>query len=147
MKGYPSNVEIVELNTVANALRNIAREMSINLRRCAHSVIIREGKDYVTGILDKNGQLVSQAEHNPVMVNSLLLSFQACLKETGLETIGPDDVLITNPDQHGLSAILLPAVAHGAAQHHPAARAKGDRTRGRGNAGHGDDQNRGPHRS
>ena len=101
MKGYPSSVEIVELNTVANALRNIAREMSINLRRCAHSVIIREGKDYVTGILDKNGQLVSQAEHNPVMVNSLLLSFQACLKETGLEKIGPDDVLITNDPYAG----------------------------------------------
>jgi N-methylhydantoinase B len=59
-------------------------------------VIIREGKDYVTGILDKGGQLVSQAEHNPVMVNSLLLSFQACAKETDLDSIKPDDVLITN---------------------------------------------------
>jgi N-methylhydantoinase B len=89
-------VNIVKLNTIGNALRNIAREMSLNLRRCAHSVIIREGKDYATGILDRGGQLVAQAEHNPVMVNSLLISFQECLKRTSLDEIEVDDVLLTN---------------------------------------------------
>jgi N-methylhydantoinase B len=101
MTGEAGLFDVVRLNTVGNALRNIAREMSINLRRCAHSVIIREGKDYVTGILDRNGQLVAQAEHNPVMVNSLLLSFQGCLQEIRQEEIEPEDILITNDPYAG----------------------------------------------
>ena len=91
----------VFLTTVGMALRSIAREMSVALQRSAYSTILREAKDYATGLLDAKGQLLAQAEHNPVMVNSLRVSIGGCLDRVAIDEIRPGDALITNDPYAG----------------------------------------------
>ena len=75
--------------------------MGIKLIRSAHSPVVREAQDCSAAILDRKGQVVSQADLIPIQLGSVTHTFRACLEHHPLETLRDGDFLINNDPYSG----------------------------------------------
>ncbi|MCE5318753.1 MAG: hydantoinase B/oxoprolinase family protein [Parachlamydia sp.] len=92
----------VTLIVVQSALRAIAQEMFIKMRRTAMSAIIYEVLDMGTAVLDKNGELASSGAGIPVFVAALDKSVKHILtKFKNPHEIEPGDLFIVNDPYNG----------------------------------------------
>ena len=89
-------VDPVTLNIVGKALISIAREMAINMRRASYSSVVREARDFSVGLLDREGNVVAQAEMIPMQTGGTSQAFRAIARCFDLSLATADDVFITN---------------------------------------------------
>jgi N-methylhydantoinase B len=59
------------LQVLASALRGVAEEMGAALIRSAQSANIKERRDCSTGLFDRDGRMIAQAEHIPVHLGAM----------------------------------------------------------------------------
>jgi N-methylhydantoinase B len=76
-----SELDPIELQVIAGALRAACEEMGVALIRSAHSSNIKERRDASTALFDADGQMVMQAEHIPVHLGSMPAAVGAVLGE------------------------------------------------------------------
>jgi len=66
---------------MVGALRAACDEMGVVLVRSAHSANVKERRDASTGLFDRDGQMVMQAEHIPVHLGAMPSAVEAILDE------------------------------------------------------------------
>ena len=74
-------IDPVELQVLAGAARALCEEMGAVLVRASHSPNIKERRDASTGLFDRRGEMVMQAEHIPVHLGAMPAAVQAVLGE------------------------------------------------------------------
>ena len=81
-----------------NHCMNVAEQMGAVLENTAHSVNIKERRDFSCALFDAEGQLVANAPHIPVHLGSMSASVQALLES---ETLRPGDSWMLNDPYQG----------------------------------------------
>jgi N-methylhydantoinase B len=76
-----SGLDPITLQVMVGALRAACEEMGAVLVRSAHSANIKERRDASTGLFDRDGQMVMQAEHIPVHLGAMPAAVAAVLDE------------------------------------------------------------------
>ncbi|MFW9993433.1 MAG: hydantoinase B/oxoprolinase family protein [Candidatus Odinarchaeota archaeon] len=97
----PSRTDLVTLSVIAKSLEAIAGEMGTVLRKSAYSPNIKERLDFSCAIFDKNGNLVSQAEHIPVHLGALFSTMEIVLNDFSMDSFQPHDVIVLNSPYAG----------------------------------------------
>jgi len=91
----------VDRSIINRALIAATHEMGTKLIRSAHSPIVREAQDCSAAILDRQGQVVAQAELIAIQLGSIAHTFAPCLELFPPETLKEGDFLINNDPYHG----------------------------------------------
>ena len=99
--GLPPERDPVTLTVVNNALSNICDEMSSAMIRTAYSPIFSESRDFSCALFDRRLRMVSQAEMNPAIICASLHTVPLCVKEMGVESFNPGDVVVHNDPYRG----------------------------------------------
>jgi N-methylhydantoinase B len=86
----------VDYAVISQALLAVAREMGTKLVRSAYSNIVREARDASAAILDREGNVVAQAEMVPMQLGSMNTTLRACLEIYPAATLTEDDFLVNN---------------------------------------------------
>lgn len=86
---------------ITHALVAAAQEMGAKLIRSAHSPIVREAQDCSAALMDRRGNVVSQAELTSIQLGSISHTFLPCIERHPPETLAEDDFLINNDPYHG----------------------------------------------
>jgi N-methylhydantoinase B len=82
-----SELDPIELQVFAGALRAACEEMGVALIRSARSSNIKERRDASTALFDADGQMVMQAEHIPVHLGAMPAAVAAVLAERHSEGV------------------------------------------------------------
>ena len=90
-----------QLAVIKSGFDALVREMAINLRRSAFSSIVRESRDFAVALLDRDGEVVAQAECIPIMTAGIALAFQGARAVIDMSGIGPDDAILMNDPFNG----------------------------------------------
>src|SRR5688500_4292669 len=86
----------VDYAVISQALLAAAREMGSKLVRSAYSNIVREARDASAAILDREGNVIAQAEMVPMQLGSMNTTLRACLEVYPADTLSEDDFLVNN---------------------------------------------------
>jgi N-methylhydantoinase B len=99
---YASSTEIdlFTVEIVKDSLVAIGDEMFIALQRTSKSTIIYEVLDFASGLIDANGQLITQGNGVTGFLGTLTFAVRSALEKFGPENLHPGDVVITN-DPYG----------------------------------------------
>jgi N-methylhydantoinase B len=98
LKTIPEVLDIVTLEVIRNALPAITNEMSHVLQRTSYNMMIYEVRDYCCGLLDVNGNLLSQ---NMGGVSHFVADLGVVIRDGlarhgGVHGFKPGDVVLTN---------------------------------------------------
>ncbi|MFW9831335.1 MAG: hydantoinase B/oxoprolinase family protein [Candidatus Thorarchaeota archaeon] len=96
MKTDPVTFEVLR-----NAFTSVAEEMGAALVRTAYSPNIKERRDCSAAVFDREGRLISQAEHIPVHLGAMPESVKAALTQHPLAQWHSGDVVILNDPFEG----------------------------------------------
>ena len=91
----------IDYAILSQALLAAAREMGAKLVRSAYSTIVREARDASTAILDRDGNIIAQAEMIPIQLGSMGTTLRACLALYPVETLQEGDFLVNNHPYQG----------------------------------------------
>ncbi len=93
----PATTDPITLEICWNRLVGVVNEQAAALQRTSFTSIVREAGDLSAGVFDRRGYMVAQAvTGTPGHINSMALAMKHFLAACPLETLRPDDVLITN---------------------------------------------------
>ena len=95
------NIDPVDHAVISQALIAAAREMGVKLVRSAYSPIVREANDCSAALLDRYGNVVSQAELIPMQLGPIATTFRPCAEQDPPETLVEGDFYINNDPFHG----------------------------------------------
>jgi N-methylhydantoinase B len=95
------SLDPIDYAVISQALLAAAREMGTKLVRSAYSTIVREARDASAAILDREGNVVAQAELIPMQLGSMSATFLPCIAAHPVETLAEGDFLINNHPYHG----------------------------------------------
>jgi len=88
-----------EVAVIGHALRSVAIEMGIALRRTAFSPNIRERRDYSSAVFSAGGDLIAMGDDMPVHLGSMPMSVAAALD--AMELLSGDVALLNDPYRGG----------------------------------------------
>jgi len=91
----------VDHAVISQALIAAAREMGVKLVRSAYSPIVREANDCSAALLDRHGNVISQAELIPMQLGPIATTFRPCAEIAPPETLEEGDFYINNDPFHG----------------------------------------------
>jgi N-methylhydantoinase B len=94
------DIDLFTIEIVKDALVAIGDEMFIALQRTSKSTIIYEVLDYASGLVDTQGQLITQGNGVTGFLGTLTFAVQSVLEKFGPRNLHPGDVIITN-DPYG----------------------------------------------
>lgn len=97
----PSQIDIVTLTVINNALVNICREMGTAMMRTSYSPIFNEALDFSCVVFNPRGEMIGQAEFCPTMLGSAQYAVKWTIEELGLKSFEPGDVIIHNDPYRG----------------------------------------------
>ena len=100
-KTKASQIDMVTLTVINNALVNICREMGTAMMRTSYSPIFNEALDFSCVIFDPCGEMIGQAEFCPTMLGSAQFAVKWTIEELGLDSFEPGDVIIHNDPYRG----------------------------------------------
>ena len=80
---------------IRHGLQAVAEEMGAALIRTAHSINIRDRRDFSCGVFDCDGQLIAQAEHIPVHLGLIAGVVSRTIQNLG-EDISAGTMVVTN---------------------------------------------------
>ncbi len=89
------NIDKVLVSILRRRLKAITDEMSIALEKTTRSPILCEAKDFVTGLYDREGNMLEQTENLPILAFSLAPVCKYIINYFGSE-IYPGDVIFHN---------------------------------------------------
>ncbi len=96
------SIDPVDQAVIAQGLIAAAREMGVKLIRSAYSPIVREAADCAAALLDRQGNVVSQAELIPMQLGPIGATFRPCAELFPPETLEEGDFSINiDPFQGG----------------------------------------------
>src|SRR3954452_20513062 len=92
-----ASLDPVTLEVIRAALPAISNEMAVDLQRTSYNMIIYEGRDFCTALVDPEGRLISQnvggVSH---FIADLGVVIKSGLERYGREGFKPGDVVIHN---------------------------------------------------
>lgn len=90
--------DLITLQIIRNDLISIPNQIDRNVTRTAFSQLINEYKDYAVGIVDRDGNLISQSRGSLLIfaANALGTAVRDGIELYGEENLGHGDVLISN---------------------------------------------------
>lgn len=91
----------ITLEVMKNSLIGISEEMGVTLKKASYSPNIKERNDFSCAIFDIDCRMVSQAEHLPVHLGSMIFSVKQALKDFGIDNIEEGDQIILNDPYKG----------------------------------------------
>ena len=91
----------VDSAVIGQSLIAAAREMGAKLIRSAYSTIVREAQDASAALLDRDGNVVAQAELIPMQLGPMKMTFTPCAATCPVERLQPGDFYITNDPFNG----------------------------------------------
>lgn len=90
-----TQIDPILLSVYARTFKSITDEMSISVEKSARSPILCEAKDFVTGLYDKDGNMLEQTENLPILAFSLAPVCRYIIDYFG-DDIHPGDVIFHN---------------------------------------------------
>ncbi|MBT5895018.1 MAG: hydantoinase B/oxoprolinase family protein [Rhodospirillaceae bacterium] len=94
-------INTVDQAVISQGLIAAAHEMGVKLVRSAYSPVVREANDCAAALLDRFGNVVAQAELNPMQLGSLGVTFAPCAKLFPTDTLVEGDFYINNDPFEG----------------------------------------------
>lgn len=94
-------LDLTDQAIICQALIAATREMGVKLIRSAFSTIVREANDASAALLDRDGNLVAQAELIPVQLGSMAATFGPCAETYPVDSLREGDFYISNDPYHG----------------------------------------------
>ncbi|MGE0725043.1 MAG: hydantoinase B/oxoprolinase family protein, partial [Alphaproteobacteria bacterium] len=91
----------IDYAVISQSLQAAAREMGVKLVRSAYSTILREARDGSAALLDRDGNVVAQAELIPMQLGPIGATILPCLERHPVETLREGDFLINNDPYAG----------------------------------------------
>jgi N-methylhydantoinase B len=91
----------VDYAIISQGLIATAREMGAKLIRSAYSTIVREASDASAALLDRDGNVVAQAELIPMQLGPMRGTFQACADRVPVSELKEGDFYINNDPFQG----------------------------------------------
>ena len=91
----------VDYAVISQGLIAAAREMGVKLIRSAYSTILREAQDGSAALMDRDGNVVSQAELIPMQLGPMRATFVPCAELHPVDRLEPGDFYITNDPFNG----------------------------------------------
>jgi len=91
----------VDYAVISQGLIAAAREMGVKLIRSAYSTILREAQDGSAALMDRDGNVVSQAELIPMQLGPMKATFTPCAEFHPVDTLKPGDFYISNDPFNG----------------------------------------------
>jgi N-methylhydantoinase B/oxoprolinase/acetone carboxylase alpha subunit len=95
------SVDSITLQVIREGLIALCRSMGYALSRTAYSPIFSEGFDFSCALFDGTGEMVAQAEFNPVHLGSMPYAVEWALLEIGLDQLTAGDVILHNDPYRG----------------------------------------------
>jgi N-methylhydantoinase B len=94
-------IDPVDQAVIGQGLLAAAKEMGVKLVRSAYSPVVREANDCSAALLDRDGNVVAQAELIPMQLGPIGTTFRPCAELYPPETLRPGDFYINNDPYHG----------------------------------------------
>jgi len=94
-------INSITLEIISNNLMSIAEQMGVILAKTGYSTNIKERKDLSVALFDRDGKLLTLAQHIPLHFSSLSGSVELLLKTHDLCDIHDGDVFIANDPYSG----------------------------------------------
>ncbi|WP_292487140.1 hydantoinase B/oxoprolinase family protein [Methanohalobium sp.] len=95
-----TEVDPVILEIFNNRFMSVAEQMGYTLQNTAHSVNIKERRDFSCALFDKKGNLVANAPHIPVHIGSMSECVKSLINSKGAD-MKKGDVYMLNSPYHG----------------------------------------------
>ena len=100
-------LERIQLQILWDRLLAVVEEQAQTLVRTAFSTTVREAGDISAGVFDTRGRMLAQAvTGTPGHVNAMAASVGFFLQRFPVDTLHPEDVLLTN-DTHQLASLTM----------------------------------------
>ena len=96
----------VQSQVIRYALELITEDMAQSLMRTARSVIIKETQDLSCAIFDRQGRVVVQCNHAPMLLAGCAIMLGEALKQLGERGMNDGDVIIANDPFRGGQHIM-----------------------------------------
>ena len=96
-----SQLDPADYSVISQGLIAAAREMGVKLIRSAYSTIVREAGDASAALLDRDGNVVAQAERIPMQLGPMAGTFRACADLFPVETLEAGDFYVNNDPFEG----------------------------------------------
>ena len=91
----------IDYAVISQSLQAAAREMGVKLIRSAYSTILREARDGSAALLDRDGNVIAQAELIPMQLGPIGATIMPCLELYPVETLREGDFFINNDPYNG----------------------------------------------
>ncbi|BBK32955.1 N-methylhydantoinase B [Stella humosa] len=91
----------IDYAVISQSLQAAAREMGVKLIRSAYSTILREARDGSAALLDRDGNVVAQAELIPMQLGPIGATIKPCLELHPADTLSEGDFFINNDPYAG----------------------------------------------
>lgn len=96
----------VQAQVIRYALELVAEDMAVTLMRTARSTVIKEVQDLSCALFDRNGRVIVQSKHAPMLLAGSTLTMSEAMKHMARTPLQPGDVLIANDPFRGGQHIM-----------------------------------------
>ena len=96
----------VQAQVVRYALETVAEDMARTLMRTARSTVIKEVQDLSTALFDRNGRVVVQSKHAPMLLAGSTLTMNEAMRHLDGQALADGDVIIANDPFRGGQHIM-----------------------------------------
>lgn len=96
----------VQTQVIRYALELVAEDMATTLMRTARSTVIKEVQDLSCALFDRNGRVIVQSRHAPMLLAGSTLTMAEAMKHMERQPLQPGDVLIANDPFRGGQHIM-----------------------------------------
>jgi N-methylhydantoinase B len=107
----------VQAQVIRYALELVAEDMANTLMRTARSTVIKEVQDLSCALFDRDGRVIVQSKHAPMLLAGSTLTMQEALKALGGRKLNKGDVIIANDPfrggQHIMDVMMMAPVYRG----------------------------------
>ncbi|MEC7488242.1 MAG: hydantoinase B/oxoprolinase family protein, partial [Pseudomonadota bacterium] len=96
----------VQAQVIRYALELVAEDMASTLMRTARSTVIKEVQDLSCALFDRDGRVIVQSKHAPMLLAGSTLTMSEAMKHLALQPLRRGDVLIANDPFRGGQHIM-----------------------------------------
>jgi len=90
------SVDPITFEVIRSQLEHTCRQMGTILRKTSYSPILYDMVDFSNALLDRNGDLIGQAENCPAHLGAMHFSTKAAVIGIGMENIYEGDIIMLN---------------------------------------------------
>lgn len=106
--------DITRAQVIRYALESVAEDMATTLMRTARSTVIKEVQDLSCALYDRDGRVVVQSKHAPMLLAGSTLTMDQALQTFADRPMQPSDIIIANDPfrggQHIMDVVMIAPV-------------------------------------